>query len=184
MKNEKLQLVEKKLPKLLIMGWGRHGKDSVCEILTDKFGFKFVSSSYFMAEKVLFPALKDKYGYETVQQCYDDRHNHRAEWFDIIAATNEEDAATLGKAIFKEYDIYCGLRNEREFVAMKEQKVFDYAIWVDASDRGMPPEDLNSCTVHKGLADIVLYNNGTLADLEHDTFNLGKRLLEHFSTGN
>lgn len=181
MKNDKIELVEKKLPKLLIMGYGRHGKDTVCEFLASKFHFKFVSSSFFMAEKVIYPELKTKYGYKTVDECYADRHNHRAEWFDMIAATNKDDAATLGKAIFNSYDIYCGLRNEREFQAMKAQGVFDYSIWVDATGRGIPPEPPESCTVHKGLADIVLYNNGTLADLDVDTHLLASRILEHFN---
>lgn len=178
MKNENLKIVEKRLPKLLVMGYGRHGKDTVCELLRDHLHFKFVSSSFFMAEKVVYPALAQKYGYATVEDCYEDRHKHRGEWFDLIAATNRDDAATLGKAIFKEYDIYCGLRNIVEYHAMLQQKVFDYSIWVDATDRGIPPESLNSCTVHEGIADIVIYNNHTKADLEAAVVDLGKKLIE------
>ncbi|MNL63682.1 hypothetical protein D3C87_1878370 [compost metagenome] len=43
--------------------------------------------------------------------------------------------------------------------------MFDYAIWVDASDR-LPPEDASSCTVEPWMADFVLDNNGTLEDLK------------------
>jgi hypothetical protein len=166
MKNENLKIVEKKLPKLLVIGYGRHGKDTVCEILRDKYHFQFVSSSFFMCQKVIYPQLKEKYGYDSIQQCYDDRHNHRAEWFSIIAKTNEHDAATLGKAIFSEYDIYCGNRNAAELRAMREQGVYDKCLWVDACGRGMPIEDESSCTVTKHMADYIIYNNGTRADLE------------------
>ena len=47
----------KKLPKLIIIGHGRHGKDTVCEILRDKYNFKFISSSQYCSEKVIFPIL-------------------------------------------------------------------------------------------------------------------------------
>ena len=83
--------------------------------------------------------LKDKYKYKDEEECYADRHHHRKEWYDAICDYNERDAATLGREIFKEHDIYCGLRNKREFFAMKNTNVFDYAIWVDRSDH-LPPE--------------------------------------------
>ena len=31
--------------KLMVMGYGRHGKDTVCEILKEKYGMTFKSSS-------------------------------------------------------------------------------------------------------------------------------------------
>ena len=176
MKNENLSIVKKELPKLLILGYGRHGKDTVCEMLREWYHFKFVSSSFFMAGKVIFPQLAPLYGYKTVDECYADRHNHRAEWFDIIAETNKDDAASLGKALFKEYDIYCGCRNEREVQAMKDQKVYDLCIWVDRSSH-QPPEDRSSCTVHHRMADLMIDNNGTLADLEDSVKELARAIL-------
>jgi dephospho-CoA kinase len=157
-------------PKLLILGHARHGKDTVSEMLRDSYGYSFVSSSYFLAEEVLFPLLKDKYGYATAGECFADRANHRAEWFNAIRDYNRLDATTLGRAIFKVHDLYCGLRNQTEFHAMRNTKVFDLAIWVDASDR-KEPESRASCTVEPWMADYVLDNNGSLEDLE---FNLGQ----------
>ena len=40
---------------IYIVGHGRHGKDTVAEILRDRFGFTFTASSWFMADKVIFP---------------------------------------------------------------------------------------------------------------------------------
>ena len=66
------------LPKLLIIGHGRHGKDTVCEILKESYGFNFRSSSDFCAEKLVYPLLKDLYNYNSYQEAYADRHNHRS----------------------------------------------------------------------------------------------------------
>lgn len=152
------------LPKLLVIGHGRHGKDTVCEILRDKYGYTFDSSSRFCSKLFIYNMLKEKYGYKTEEECYHDRHNHRAEWYDAISAFNEEDASSLGKAIFKEHDIYCGLRNGREYEAMKEQHIFDHVIWVDRTDH-LPTESKDSMTLEESMADFVIDNNGTLDDL-------------------
>lgn len=151
--------------KLIVIGYGRHGKDTVCDILKQKYNYQFMSSSEFCAEKVVYPVLKNTYNYSSIEDCYADRHNHRKEWFDLIAAYNMDDPAKLGTEMFAEYDIYCGLRRKEELVALKDQKICDYIIWVDASNR-LPPEDENSCTVTKDMADYIIDNNGDLVQLE------------------
>jgi hypothetical protein len=52
--------------KLLVVGYGRHGKDTVCDILDQKYGLTFSSSSWFCAERFIFDALKEEHGYTTV----------------------------------------------------------------------------------------------------------------------
>ena len=154
----------KKLPKLIIIGHGRHGKDTVCEILRDKYNFKFISSSQYCSEKVVFPILSPIYGYTTVEECYNDRHNHRKEWYDLIANHNIDDPSRLGKDILSEFDIYCGLRRKEELESLVNQDVCDYVIWVDASNR-LPPEDESSCTVTQSMADYTIDNNTTYENL-------------------
>jgi dephospho-CoA kinase len=150
--------------KLLVRGHGRHGKDTVCEILRDKYGYSFESSSQFCSKLFIYDQLKDKYGYDNEEQCYADRHNHRAEWYDAICDYNVPDAARLGREIFKAHDIYCGLRNKREYFAMKNTGVFDYAIWVDRSDH-LPEEDSSSMSLQQWMADYTIDNNGSLDEL-------------------
>jgi len=159
--------------KLLVIGHGRHGKDTVCEILRDDYGYTFESSSKFCSKQFIFNKLKDKYGYANEEECYADRHNHRAEWYDAICAYNVTDAATLGREIFKEHDIYCGLRNKREFFAMQNTGVFDYCIWVDRS-MYLPPEDKESMSLDQWMADFTIDNNGTLDDLKFNVDQLLK----------
>lgn len=161
-------------PKIIVMGYARHGKDTVCEMLATDYGLNYMASSLFCAERLLFPLLKDKYGYETVEQCFEDRHNHRAEWYEAIRAFNDPDLTKLGRAILAEHDMYCGIRNHSELHALKIVKAYDFCIWVDASRR-QPPEDRSSCTVEPWMADFVLDNNGSLENL---AFNL-RQLYDH-----
>jgi len=156
--------------KLLVIGHGRHGKDTVCEILRDEYGYTFESSSKFCSKLFIYDDLKDKYGYANEEECYADRHNHRAEWYNAICDYNVPDAATLGREMFAEYDIYCGLRNKREYYAMKNTGVFDKVIWVDRSDH-LPPEGNDSMSLEPWMADYIIDNNGTLGDL---AFNVGQ----------
>lgn len=164
------------LPKLLIIGHGRHGKDTVCEILKDTYGFSFESSSQFCSKLFIYDQLKEKYGYADEEECYADRHNHRAEWYDAICAYNVPDAARLGREIFTAHDIYCGLRNKREFFAMKNTGVFNFAIWVDRSDH-LPLESKDSMSLEQWMADFTIDNNGSLNDLAFNTKQLVNNIL-------
>ena len=152
-------------PKLLVIGHGRHGKDTVSEILCKNFGLSFISSSMFACKQLIYSGLKNKYGYNSFEECYNDRHNHRSEWYNEISNYCKDDPSQLGKDIFSKHDIYCGLRNVREFKAMKENNVFDACIWVDRSDH-LPPEDKKSMTLTKYMADYIIGNNGTMKELE------------------
>lgn len=170
------------LPKLLVIGNARHGKDTVCDILREDHGFSFRSSSDFCAERFIYNELKLKYGYNTYTECFEDRHNHRAEWYDMIHAYCQDDHARLGREIFAENDIYCGLRNKAEFHAMRNTGVFDYAIWVDRSDH-LPAEDPSSMSLEIWMADYVIDNNGTVEQLRHNTNNLINMLIKRQARG-
>lgn len=152
-------------PRILVIGHARHGKDTVCEMLRDNHGLKFTSSSMFCAENVVFPVLRGQYGYKTAEQCFDDRANHRTEWYRLIREYNTPDPSKLGRAIFAEHDVYCGLRHRAEFNALKNAGTFDVVVWVDGSTRH-PAESPSSCSVEPWMADYELDNNGSLEDLK------------------
>lgn len=164
--------------KILIIGYGRHGKDTVAEYLRDHYGLTFKSSSMHCAENAVFPALRDIYGYSTVEECFADRSNHRTEWYDLISEYCESDPARIGREIFEVSDIYCGLRNKRELHAIRNNGLVDVAIWVDRSDL-LPPEDKTSNTLKPWMADFVIDNNGTLEQLYRNIDDLYVYLKSH-----
>ena len=160
--------------KLMIIGHARHGKDTVAELLQKQYRMKFVSSSWWCAENVMMPAFKNSpnrpatgggkgfelFAYDSVKQCFEDRHNHREFWHKTIAEYCEADLPRMGLQILDQYDIYVGCRSFREFEALKACVAYDFAIWVDASKR-LPPEDERSMGLSPWQADFILDNNGT-----------------------
>lgn len=158
--------------KLLIIGHGRHGKDTVAEYLRDNYDMTFKSSSMHCAENVVYPVLKDQHpGYTSVEECFADRSNHRSRWFDLIANYCSDDLARIGREIFEVSDIYCGLRNKREFHSIKNNGILDFTIWVDRSDH-LPPEPKDSMSLEPWMADFVIDNNGTLDQLYRNVDDL------------
>jgi hypothetical protein len=165
--------------KLMIIGHGGHGKDTVCKHLVSMYNLRFVSSSYFVAEKAVKPYLRDKYGiiYSDFDSMYADRINHREKWHNAIADYNKDDPTRLGKELFAEYDIYCGNRNPAEFEALKAEKVFQCAFWIDASER-ISPEPSTSMKLSIRHADYVINNNGPACDLGTEIFIQMRRAMD------
>ena len=160
------------LPKLLILGNARHGKDTFAEILNEKFGYTFQSSSQAAADIFIYDELKDKYGYETSVECFEDRVNHRTEWYNMICDYNKDDKARLAKKILEKSDCYVGMRDLDEINACMEQGLFDVIIWVDASKR-LPLEDGGSFNIDISCADVVMFNNDTLEAFEEKVVRFG-----------
>lgn len=163
--------------KLLILGNMRHGKDSFAEILNEHFGLSFQSSSQAAANIFLYDSLKDKYGYKTPEECFEDRVNHRAEWKNMICHYNKDDRAKLAKEILKNSDCYVGMRDREEINECMRQGLFDIIIWVDASDR-LPLESSDSFDIDKTCAHIIIENNGTFEEFKEKVLRFGKILYQ------
>ena len=164
-----------KYPKLLIVGHAKHSKDTMAEILNEHFGLKYISSSQAAADIFIYGALKDKYGYETPEHCFNDRINHRSEWYELICDYNKYDKAKLAKGILEYSDCYVGMRDRGEITECLKQGIFDLVIWVDASQR-LPLEGPESFNIDKSCADIIIDNNGSLEEFEQKVIRLGKIL--------
>jgi DNA polymerase III delta prime subunit len=160
------------MPKLLIIGHGRHGKDTLAEIFARDYGMTFKASSMAASEIFIYDVLKDKYGYRTPAECFNDRSNHRKEWYDLICLYNEHDKAKLAKSIMSTSNCYVGMRDKPEIKECMKQGVFDLVIWVDASNR-LPKEPKDSFNITTDNADILISNNGTLKEFEAKAKRLG-----------
>jgi dephospho-CoA kinase len=162
--------------KVLIIGYARHGKDTLAEIFQKNFNIKFYSASKLAAELFLFDILKDKYGYVTVEDCFNDRVNHRQEWYELIKDYHKDDLTKLTRKLIEtKSDIYVGIRNNKELIASK--KLFDIVIWVDASKR-LQYESKDSCNIDKSYADIIIENNFDLEDFKIKALKLGEILFK------
>ena len=160
-------------PKLLIIGHGRHGKDTMAELLERDYGMTFKASSMAASEIFIYEELKEKYDYVDPADCFHDRSNHRAEWYDMICDYNKDDRARLAKEILSNSDCYVGMRDLEEIDECMKQGVFDLIVWVDASER-LPEEGKDSFNVPKSRAHVVLYNNDTLESFEEKVKAFGK----------
>jgi len=151
--------------KLMICGYARHGKDTVADMM----GLDYQSSSEVALDEVIWPKLSDQYS--TKEECFDDRLNRREEWYDMISEFNREDKARLGRIILFNNDVYVGIRSDTEFHALREQGLFDYSIWVDASKR-LPPESWDSNKMEPWMCDYVVDNNQGLDELANEVSKL------------
>lgn len=158
--------------KLMILGSARHGKDSMAEILRDEYGMTFESSSQSASDIFLYDLLKEKYGYETSEECFEDRHNHRQEWHEAIKEYNKDDKAKLAKGIVERTGCYVGMRDREEIKECVKQKLFDLIVWVDASDR-LPEEPATSFNIDKSCADVIIENNGTYEEFYEKVLRFG-----------
>lgn len=163
--------------KLVITGYAEHGKGTVCSILSEKpYNKKSMSSSALANELFIFDKLKGIYGYKTLQECFNDRRNKRDIWYNMIREFNMLDKARLARILLSSYDIYDGVRCIEEFNAMKENNLYDYSIWVDASSR-KPVESSSSMTVRKEHCDFIIDNNGDINELKQNVSNLCRHTL-------
>lgn len=127
--------------KILIIGHNRHGKDTVAEFIEEFTGMSFKSSSEMAAEIFIYDELKDKYGYTSFMECFEDRMNHRSEWFDMIKEYNKFDKARLAKEILNHNSMYVGMRNQEELDKCIEDGVFDMIIGVYDPEKSLEPKD-------------------------------------------
>lgn len=149
---------------LVIFGHKQHGKDTACLYVQKHFGLSFISSSFFACVEFLYKEMKEVHGYKSIQECYDDRNNHRKYWYEAIRDYNTPNKTRLGTALFEDHPIYCGIRDLEEFEALKAAGLIGLAIFIDASGR-KEEESLDSMKLNREHGDIVITNNGTEEEL-------------------
>ena len=164
------------LPKILVMGWKRSGKDTLGEIL-NAHGHRCMSSSAYATDRIMMPYFRSiGTPYISAQACFDDRENHRPIWYQKIEEYNEPTWNRVTREIFAEgYNVYLGMRSPKEM--MKSRHLYTLRAWVDASKR-LPPEDISSCGVTANDAEYIIDNNGTLAEFHVEV----QKFIQHINT--
>ena len=128
--------------KFIVTGYSRHGKDEVAAFLAKSMDSSFESSSHWMLHNHLWelrgvatdsgvesPLVvinkggteeSEELDYQTLEDMYEDRDNHREWWKDMIKEINTLNGLDyLGSNILTAHDIYCGLRDFEELEAIK-----------------------------------------------------------------
>lgn len=149
--------------KICVIGHARHGKDTAAETLRDNFGLTFQSSSQAAADIFIYDRLKNKYGYKTPEECFEDRVNHRKEWKDLICAYNEEDKTALARVIMENNDIYVGMRSNVELDSCIEAGIFDLVIGIFNPNKDLEPADSFDIDIW-AKSDFIIPNGGTLEE--------------------
>jgi len=166
-------------PRLLIIGHGRHGKDTVAQMISDKMGLTFSSSSDFVGRRAIWPTW-GRERYASFEKMFEARitPENRVVWGNLISAYNTPDKSRTATEMLEEgNDMYIGMRRIAEWEACIEKGLFDHVIWVDASAR-LEPEAKASNELTAKQANLYIDNNGPEANLEVAITNLQKKLDE------
>lgn len=121
--------------KILILGHGRHGKDTAADIISSITGLVHGSSSR-VALDAIWPCLNliKKYDdKETAFECRNATFENRMLWKELISLYNTPDKSALCRLILERNDIYVGMRCDKEYEVCKD--LFDHVFWIDAVDR-------------------------------------------------
>ncbi len=150
------------MTKILILGHGRHGKDTAAEILCEKAGLTFTSSSE-AALAAIWDSLQHVCKYASKQAAFEDRANKRELWKSLISLYNTPDPTALTRSILAKSDVYVGMRGNEEYQATKH--LFDHTLWIDASGRAKGFDPSMDISFHKDEMYMV-YNNKGIRELE------------------
>jgi hypothetical protein len=145
--------------KIGIVGPGRSGKDTAAEFLRDEFGLRYTHGTSKWAASIVWASMT-QHGYcryDTADEAWEDRHNHRALWAKIIGRYNEADPTRLYRDCIANQDVLTGLRWRSEFLACRAAKLVDCWLWIDRPGCLDP-----TCEITAADCDFTIRNDGTL----------------------
>lgn len=156
--------MDKKKLKIMVIGHSRHGKGTVCAML-EQLGYTTTSSSWHACHRWLFEQIQNDVNmptYNSMEECYADRSNHRNYWKVSIKDFNLQWGLTmLGRSIYDSHNIYDGCRDRQEFDAIKGAQMFDICVWVINPYKTITEE----MELSEADSDFILHNDGKLAKL-------------------
>lgn len=145
--------------KLNINGYAQHGKDTVADLLTEHYQLQKASASHLIAQAIMDENVLGPY--QSLEECYEDRKNHRETWYQFVHHKRINNPSWMIQETMENGDMYVGIRSTAEYLNNVYQ--FDATIWVDASRRGVPKEDSDSCELGPEINhDFYIDNGGSL----------------------
>ena len=165
-----------KINKLMVCGYGEHGKDEACRYIAEKTTLRYKLSTSEMFAEIVFAAVGAHMGYKNVQECWDDRRNHRQLWYEIIVDQNAN--LRVYHAHLLMTDILNGIRNPAEFKQLLQENIVQLAIWVDASVRKASTIS-SECKITPDMCHVYIDNNRDLPYLYSQLDSVINRYLRH-----
>jgi hypothetical protein len=149
-------------PRIAISGPGRSGKDCVSEWLRDHTVLRYVAGTSWYAAPLVYERMTDRgFRYATVEDCWNDRHNYRQIWADVIGTYNSGDPARLYRDCIAKQDLLTGVRWRKEKQACEAAGLVKMWLWVERP--GIPEDPTMEYTASE--CDLVILNDGALEDL-------------------
>ena len=124
--------MKNKETKVLIVGHGRHGKDTLAGLINLEMGLKFRGSSQVAAAEVIYPLMSNFY--TSPEDAFERRHENRELWRALISDYNREDPTRLSRLVCANGHGYTGLRDKTEVISCIKQGVFTHVIWIERPD--------------------------------------------------
>ena len=169
-------------PAVGVVGYGRHGKDTVAKLIHQHSNLGYAGST----SDVVAPYLAYAVG-KDVASVFAERHDYRHFWFDWCNEFRREYAETgptvLCRLLLGESDLAVGLRNMSEVEGCVNKKFVNYWIWVEDPRRPADSTVAFDWPYMRRRGAIRIVNDGTLEDLEQKVINYCK-LIEIFSQKN
>lgn len=146
--------------KLIVNGHAQHGKDYLSDLLAKELGMRKLNASMFFSETVMLRAFPGQW--TCVEDCYLDRVNHRALWYQMMRMGDWQ------KRLMEISDIFCGHRNISEHVEMSFGSSEPYLrVWVEWEGKPAEPASSSQWQQRSDIEahhDLLLTHNGDGAD--------------------
>ena len=130
------------LPKILVVGPGRSGKDTLGTWLHDNTEHTYAgSTSLYLAKYVAAEYDKQGYlmddngykkGYSGHEVLFNERHGHRREWFRIGNLIRKNSHGMLQEEALRKGNVVAGIRDFKEAAWACYREIYDHIIWIDA----------------------------------------------------
>lgn len=141
--------------KLAIVGPGRCGKDTAAEFFAANTILRYWGS----CSQVILPEAAKRLGISEAK-AWAERHAHRNFWRALGDEMRADDPAALARVTLKNGDLCVGVRSHIEMRAVIDQKLVDLVVWIHRPKIDSDP----TLEFGRGLADVLIENDGTLAD--------------------
>ncbi len=142
-----------KIKRLLLVGYGRAGKDCGLEMLSTMTGLRNAGcTSLYLAKYV---ARELDIG---EMEAFQTRHEHRNEWYRIGNELRRDDPGILLREALANGELTGGVRDREEVVTARQDGLVDLIIWIQ-NDRVPVDPTVKFGPEH---CDLIVQNNGTL----------------------